>query len=122
MEAKKTNKLIAGFHILNIISTANNDIDGASDEVIRDYLAHYSPFKLNLDDELDQIIGLQGEELEEFFVSKASDYYDDSTYEERDEFLQFARTLIRADEDITREEGSFFKSLLRTWNSKDKRN
>ncbi|MDO5510365.1 MAG: TerB family tellurite resistance protein [Weeksellaceae bacterium] len=122
MEAKKTNKLIAGFHILNIISTANNDIDGASDKVIRDYLAHYSPFKLNLDDELDQIIGLQGEELEEFFVSKASDYYDDSTYEERDEFLQFARTLIRADEDITREEGSFFKSLLRTWNSKDKRN
>lgn len=119
---KKTNKLISGFHLLNIISTANNDIDGASDEVIRDYLAHYSPFKLDLDDELDQIIGFETEDLERFFESKASDFYDDSTYEERDEFLQFARTLIRADEDITKEESGFFKLLLRTWNGKDKRN
>lgn len=119
---KKSNKIIAGFHLLNMIATAEGELDGQSDSVIREYLSLESMIRLNLDDELDQIITLEKDKAQEHFVQKAMDFYDDSSKEEREEFKLFAKDLIRADDEITKEENSLYRLMLRTWRGREEQN
>lgn len=120
LHMKKSNKIIAGYHLLTMIATAEGELDGQSDAVIQEYLSIESLIRLNLDDELEQIITLQPSEFEEHFVNKACDFYDDSTQEEREEFKLFAKDLIRADDEITKEENDYYRLLLKTWRNKSK--
>lgn len=116
---KKSNKIIAGYHLLTMLATAEGHLDGKSDSVIREYLSFESIIRLDLDDELDQIIHLNEESSDAHFVAKANDYYDDSSREEREEFKLFAKDLIRADEEISDEENSLYRLLLKTWRAKE---
>ena len=115
---KKSNKIVAGYHLLNMIATAEGELDAASDEVIREYLSVESFVRLNLDDELDEIIQLTENEFDDHFVKKAREFYDDSSENEREEFKLFAKDLIRADEEISSEENRHYRLLLKTWRSK----
>lgn len=119
LDMKKSNKIIAGYHLLTMIATAEGVIDASSDDVIREYLSVESLIRLNLDDELDQIINLKEEEFEPHFEQKARDFYDDSTESEREEFKLFAQDLIRADNKITKEENRHYRLLLKTWRSQE---
>uniref|UniRef100_UPI0039A6B67C TerB family tellurite resistance protein n=1 Tax=Ornithobacterium rhinotracheale TaxID=28251 RepID=UPI0039A6B67C len=115
----KSNKTIAGYHILMLLSTIDEDFDFRADNIIREYLSDESPFSLNLDQDLEEIINLESTEVEKHFVSKVEDFYDDSTPEEREQFIEVAKKLIRADEDITDSENAFYKILLKTFRAKD---
>lgn len=116
---KKSNKIIAGFHLLNMIATAEGELDGQTDSVIREYLSVESMIRLNLDDELEQIISLEKDKFESHFVLKALDFYDDSSKEEREEFKLFAKDLIRADDEISKKENSLYRLMLQTWRKQD---
>lgn|SRR5690554_3336295 len=116
---KKSNKIIAGFHLLNMIATAEGELDGQTDSVIREYLSVESMIRLNLDDELEQIISLEKDKFESHFVQKALDFYDDSSKEEREEFKLFAKDLIRADDEISKKENSLYRLMLQTWRKQD---
>ena len=119
---KKSNRIIAGYHLLTMIATAEGELDAKSDDVIREYLSVESFIRLNLDDELDQIITLQPSEFDSHFTDKACDFYDDSTEEEREEFKLFAKDLIRADDKISPEENRHYRLLLQTWRAQDQKN
>lgn len=119
---KKSNRIIAGYHLLTMIATAEGELDAKSDDVIREYLSVESFIRLNLDDELDQIITLQPSEFDTHFTAKACDFYDDSTEEEREEFKLFAKDLIRADDKISPEENRHYRLLLQTWRAQDQKN
>lgn len=117
--SKKSNKTIAGYHILMILSTVDNSFDPRADNIIREYLSEEAPFPINLDNELDELILIEDEDVKNHFVKKVDDFYDDSTHEERKEFLNFTKKLIRADEEITPEENSFYRILVREFKNKD---
>lgn len=92
----KSNKTIAGYHILMILSTIDQNFDPRADKIIKDFLSEEAPFPINLDNELEEIIALNNEDLEPHFIKKVDDYYDDSTSQERVELLNLAKSLIRA--------------------------
>lgn len=118
---KKSNKTIAGYHLLMILSTVNQDFDSRADNIVREFLSQESPFPMNLDNELEEIIQLEQTELKEHFTAKVNDFYDDSTPEERKDFIALVKSLIRADHEITCEENDFYRILLREFSNKDKK-
>lgn len=115
---KKSNRIIAGYHLLTMIATAEGELDAKSDDVIREYLSVESFVRLNLDDELDEIITLEESNYDQHFIQKAKDFYDDSSENEREDFKLFAKDLIRADDEISHEENRHYRLLLQTWRSK----
>lgn len=116
---KKSNKIIAGYHLLTIIATIEGELDVKADSVIREYLSLEALVRLNLDDELDQIIALNDSNIEDHFIQKAQDYFDDSNESEREEFKLFAQDLIRADNEITQAENKYYRLLLKTWRDRE---
>ncbi|MDO5655315.1 MAG: TerB family tellurite resistance protein [Flavobacteriaceae bacterium] len=119
---RKSNRIIAGYHLLNMIATAEGELDAKSDEVIREYLAVEALMRLNLDDELDELIQLAESEFDSHFKKKAIEFYDDSNEAEREEFKLFAKDLIRADDEISKEENRHYRMMLHAWRERDQAN
>lgn len=117
---RKSNKTMAGYQILMLMSTIDHQFDPRADQIIREYLSQEAPFMLDLDDELEEIITLNETNVKEYFQDKVKDFYADSTPKEREELVEFSKTLIRADYKITMEETDLFKILLKTWAELDK--
>ena len=59
MYSKKSNKSIAGYHLLMILSAIDGEFAPEEGMYIQRYLADEFPFKMNLDDELDTIATLK---------------------------------------------------------------
>ncbi len=117
-EQKKSNKSIAGYHLLMLLSAVDGEVAPEEGLMIREYLAEEFPFKMDLDDELDVIASLQPEEWSPHFEFHAKCFLDDSTEEERLSFQQFAKSLIKADETVSDDEHSYYTTLKKIWNLK----
>ena len=115
MPNNRLNKTIAGYHLLMILSAVDFRVGPAEDIVIRDYLVHEFPFRVNLDREMAIISNLKPEEWEGHFRKMMDDFYDDATEEERQRLLRFALKLTKADNVITREENRFLYFLFEAW-------
>ena len=111
----KSNKSIAGYHLLMILSAVDGEFAPEEGMLIQEYLAEEFPFKINLDNELDAIASLQAEDWKDHFEFHARCFLDDSTEEERISFAQFAKSLIKADAEVTDREHSFYKLLKNIW-------
>lgn len=85
--------------------------------VIRDYLEQEFPFHVNLDREMEKISMLTPDQWEAHFVKYMDDFYDDATPEERNNLLQFALDLTKADGVITVEENHYLQLLFDTWHN-----
>lgn len=117
MPNNRTNKTIAGYHLLMILSAVDFRFNAAEDNVIRDYLVQEFPFHVNLDREMEKISNLKPDEWEPHFLKYMDDFYDDSTAQERNNLIQFALHLIKADQVITVEENKFIQLLFEHWHS-----
>lgn len=115
MKRIKTNKTIAGYHLLMILSAIDFKFSPEEDGVIRSYLEKEFPFYVNLDKQMEIISNLKPSEWEDHFKLYMQDFYDDSTKDERISFLGFALSLIRADDIITKEENYYFNLLYTQW-------
>lgn len=113
----RTNKTIAGYHLLMILAAVDFRFSAEEDEVIRQFLYHEFPFHVNLDREMEKISNLLPEEWEAHFLKYMDDFYDDATAEERRHFIQFAINLTKADKVITKEENKFLNLLFESWES-----
>ena len=51
------------------------------------------------------------------FNNSMNDFYEDSTAQERVDFLKFAVKMVKADKKITPEENKFLKELFFAWDS-----
>ncbi|MPN01228.1 hypothetical protein SDC9_148434 [bioreactor metagenome] len=112
---QKSNKSIAGYHLLMILSSVDGEFAPEEGMKIQEYLAEEFPFKINLDNELDVIALLQPEEWKDHFEFHARCFHEDSTEKERLDFIQFAKSLIKADEEVTDREHQFYKLLKNMW-------
>lgn len=111
----KSNKSIAGYHLLMILSAVDEEFAPEEGLKIREYLASEFPFQVNLDDELDVIATLQPSEWKAHFEFHAQCFLEDSTPKERQKFIDFAKSLIKADNTVSDIEHSFYKSLKKIW-------
>ncbi|SMP23595.1 TerB family tellurite resistance protein [Chryseobacterium profundimaris] len=112
---QKSNKPIAGYHLLMILSSVDGEFAPEEGMLVQQYLADEFPFTTDLDNELETIALLKPEEWKAHFGFHARCFYDDSTEEERQSFIQFAKTLIKADNTVTDEEHSYYTLLKKIW-------
>lgn len=115
MPNNRVNKTIAGYHLLMILSAVDHKFIAKEDEVIRDYLVQEFPIQVDLDKEMTIISGLKPDQWEEHFSKMMDDFYDDATEEERNNLLQFAIDLTKADNVITEEENKYLNMLFDAW-------
>ena len=115
---RKSNKPIAGYHLLMILSSVDGVFVPAEGIKIQEYLAEEFPFRMNLDDELETIAQLMPEDWQNHFEFHAKCFEEDSTEEERISFAKFAKELIKADDRVSDEEHHFYKLLKNLWNLK----
>lgn len=112
---QKSNKSIAGYHILMILSAVDNDFSPEEGLKIQEYLSEEFPFRINLDNELEVISSLNPEDWKDHFEFHARCFYDDSTEKERNKFLKFSKSLIKADNQVTEDEHRFYQLLKNIW-------
>ena len=115
---QKSNKSIAGYHLLMILSAVDYEFSPEEGLKIQEYLAEEFPFRMNLDNELDAIASLNPEDWKDHFEFHARCFYDDSTEKERHDFVDFAKKLIKADEEVSDREHSFYKLMKHIWKMK----
>jgi uncharacterized tellurite resistance protein B-like protein len=113
----KMNKVMAGYHMLMILSQVDGDFDKAEGKVIINYLKKAFPYRLNLDSEMEVLSALPQEDYFIHFNNSMNDFYEDSTPEERLDFLNFAVKMVKADKKITSEENKYLKELFFAWDS-----
>ena len=116
MYQKKSNKSIAGYHLLMILSAVDGEFAPEEGMLIQHYLAEEFPFKMDLDDELETIALLKQDDWKKHFEFHAQCFLDDSTVEERISFAKFAKSLIKADEQVSEPEHDFYKIMKTIWN------
>ena len=109
------NKTLAGYHILMILSAVDYRLHSNEEKIIREYLFQEFPFHVNLDKQMEVISHLKHDEWEQHFEKCIDDFYDDSTEEERTNFLKFALHLTKADDVITVEENHYLQKLFDAW-------
>ena len=112
---RKTNKSIAGYHLLMILSAVDYKFHAGEEKVIREYLEEEFPFHVNLDNELEVISALQPSDWKDHFEFQAHCFLDDSTEKERKEFKQFAKRLIKADTNVSDREHEFYSLMKTIW-------
>ncbi|AZI22402.1 TerB family tellurite resistance protein [Chryseobacterium taklimakanense] len=112
---QKSNKSIAGYHLLMILSSVDGEFAPAEGMKIQEYLAEEFPFRVNLDNELDVIATLKPEEWKDHFEFHARCFMEDSEENERAKFLDFAKSLIKADDDVSDDEHRFYRLLKNMW-------
>lgn len=112
---QKSNKSIAGYHLLMILSSVDGEFAPAEGMKIQEYLAEEFPFRVNLDNELDVIATLNPEEWKDHFEFHARCFMEDSEENERAKFLDFAKSLIKADDDVSDDEHRFYRLLKNMW-------
>lgn len=112
---QKSNKSIAGYHLLMILSAVDNEFAPEEGLKIQEYLAEEFPFRMNLDNEIDAIAKLKPEEWKDHFEFHARCFYEDSEEKERESFLTFAKHLIKADQEVKDDEHRFYHLLKNLW-------
>jgi uncharacterized tellurite resistance protein B-like protein len=112
---KRRNKDIAGYEILCILARIDGEFDPREGTVITDYMKENFPLGGNFDFALERLSALDAEDFEKHMLDCATDFYADSTEEERTTFLRFAMNLIRADEKVAKEEDLLITRLFEAW-------
>lgn len=115
---QKSNKPIAGYHLLMILSAVDGVFAPEEGMKIQEYLAEEFPFRMNLDNELETISTLQPEDWKDHFEFHARCFFDDSIEKERKDFIKFAKSLIKADNEVSEDEHRFYNLLKNLWNHK----
>lgn len=111
----KKNKPIAGYHILMILSAVDGKFSIEEDLVIEQWLEKEFPLRVNLDKETEYLSKLKTDDYMIHFQSCMTDFYQDSTEEERNELIEYAIRLAKADKRITYEENIFINELFNEW-------
>lgn len=112
---RKLNKPLAGYHLLLMLCEVDGEFPESEGKIIVRYLDENFPFRINLDEEIEFLSTLPKSNYEEHFEKAMNDFYNDSTADERDDFLNFAVKLVNADSVITKDENAYLKKLFDAW-------
>ncbi|AYO57530.1 hypothetical protein CO230_04975 [Chryseobacterium sp. 6424] len=112
---QKSNKSIAGYHLLMILSSVDGEFSAEEGIKFQQFLAEEFPFNIDLDNELDIIATLHPKDWKSHFEFHANCFLDDSTEDERKSFIEFAKSLIKADETVDDTEHEYYTLLKNIW-------
>ena len=115
IKTRKLNKPLAGYHLLLMLSEVDGEFPVSEGQIIVRYLEENFPFRVNLDEEIQFLSTLPKNRYMEHFEDAMNDFYEDSTSEERDAFLDFAVKLVKADDKITKDENEYLTKLFTAW-------
>lgn len=111
----KKNKPIAGYHILMILSAVDGKFSIKEDLVIEQWLEKEFPLRVNLDKEAEELSALKPDDYMIHFQKCMADFYEDSTEGERNQLIEYAIKLAKADKNISYEENIFINELFNEW-------
>lgn len=111
----KMNKPIAGYHILMILSAVDGKFTVKEDLIIEKWLEQEFPLRVNLERETEILSNLSPDDYMIHFKKCMADFYEDSTEQERNELIDYAIKLAKADKRITAEENIFINELFNEW-------
>jgi len=111
----KLEKSVAGYHMLMILSGVDGDFAASEQKVIEKYIkSNFSPAE-NIDEQTKFLKSLNKDQYMDCFVKAANDFYWNTEEQQRNDFLDFAFKLIKADDKITKEENQYINELYNSW-------
>lgn len=106
----------SGYNILMLLTNADGKAHPNEDLVVRNWLLQEFDFSKNLDEEVEKLSVLKADEYETFLQEQMDIFYANSTLEDRNNLLQFAINVIKADGKIEKGENVLFDYLFHGWN------
>lgn len=111
----KLNKPLAGFHLLLMLCEVDGEFPESEGKIIVRYLEENFPFHVNLDEQVEFLSTLPKSDYMQHFENVMNDFYEDSTPKERNDLLNFAVKLVKADDVITKDENIYLNTLFNAW-------
>ncbi len=115
MEERKLTKAEAGYQMLQILSAVDGQFSADEDIVIRKFLVEYALSDHQMEEETEVVSTIVPEDYILYFHKAMDDFYEDSTREDRVKFLDLAVQLVKADNQITKDENIFLNELFDAW-------
>lgn len=112
---KKMNKTEAGFHLLMLLTLADNNMNNAEHDVIIDYLNDHFNDNIDLIKEQAFLKILPEEERLNHFEEVAHQFYAISTEDERHTITRFAMDVVMADDNMQKAENKLINLLYDCW-------
>ena len=110
-----TNKAIAGFHLLAILSNVDGNITDEESEIAGRYISRHFRDEFLPKQEMEFLKQLKKEDYFFHFKKCMDLFYSKSSVNERAELVRFAVDMVKADRKITSEENLFLNELLSGW-------
>jgi uncharacterized tellurite resistance protein B-like protein len=107
---------IHGYNILTLLSLVDGKIDPKEDLVIRNWLIQQFVFTKNFDEQTEDFTKLKKADYEPFLQKEMDAFYKISNADERNNLIQFAMNVIKADGKIVKGENKYFDQLFNSWN------
>lgn len=114
---RKLNRAEAGYHMLQLLSDVDGSFSSQEERIISDYLAENKSDVPDMKSAADFLSALSREDYIIHFQKCMEDFYQDSTHQERVQFMNFAVQLVKADATVSVEENKFLKTLYDMWES-----
>jgi uncharacterized tellurite resistance protein B-like protein len=106
-------KAVAGYSMLMLLASVDGRVSPGECQKINEFVR--SNFEVAPAMEHSFLDDLDREKYHEQFQREAETFLDHSTPEERDAFIQYAITLVHADQDVSKKENKFLDMLYQCW-------
>jgi uncharacterized tellurite resistance protein B-like protein len=105
----------AGYHMLMILSVVDGQYAVAEGKVIVEFLSKNYQLDIDIDKENQALLEVPKEQIPEHFKDAAAAFLDNSTEDQRIDFIAFAYRLVEADGRMAVEENKILTSLAHFW-------
>jgi uncharacterized tellurite resistance protein B-like protein len=105
----------SGYHMLMILSVVDGQYTIEEGKIIVDYLTKNYDLDIDIDAENKALLEVKKDQIPEHFKKEAADFLENSTEEQRLDFIAFAYRLIQADGRMAMEENKILTSLAHFW-------
>jgi uncharacterized tellurite resistance protein B-like protein len=104
-----------GYNMLMVLSVVDGQYTVDEGKIIVDYLTKNYDLDIDIDKENQALLEVKKENIPDHFKKEASDFLENSTEEQRLDFIAFAYRLIQADGYMAMEENKILNSLAHFW-------
>ena len=112
---QKMNKTEAGFHLLVLLSLADDQMQRAETGVVLDFLEKHFSEPIDLIKEQAFLRALPREERHNHFLEVAAQFYRISAPEERHAITKFAMDVVMSDAHMQTHENALINELYNAW-------
>jgi uncharacterized tellurite resistance protein B-like protein len=105
----------SGYQMLMILSVVDGQYSVSEGKIIVDYLTKNYDLDIDIDHENQVLLEVPKKEIPDQFKKAASEFLENSTEEQRLDFIAFAYRLINADGTVGNEENRILNSLAHFW-------